>query len=252
MALNPEQFDTLVSRLESFARQQPAIYKLRVFLLAALGYAYIFGTLAGLFTVLIAITVIMWQIEAFYSVAFLLWYLVILGVMVVPILVVWRSLWVFFPPPQGLTLQRQDVPDLFALVDKLTTKLKVPRFHHILLTEEFNAGVIQRPRWGLLGWQQNYLLLGLPLMQGLSPQEFTAVVAHELGHLSGNHSLVNGWIYRVQKIYSQLFAQLDIIGNQIVLVIFARFLNGMLPFLVLIHLFSGELMNTKLIAVQQK
>ena len=46
MAMRQEQFDALVQRLENFARQQPGIYKLRVGLLAVLGYAYIFLVLA--------------------------------------------------------------------------------------------------------------------------------------------------------------------------------------------------------------
>jgi len=37
MALNQEEFDTFVKRLESFARQKPGTYKIRVGLLAVLG-----------------------------------------------------------------------------------------------------------------------------------------------------------------------------------------------------------------------
>ncbi|GAC1448783.1 MAG: hypothetical protein NVS2B14_17050 [Chamaesiphon sp.] len=43
MAFTQEQFDALIGRLEDFARQQPATYKLRVRLLALLGYVYIFS-----------------------------------------------------------------------------------------------------------------------------------------------------------------------------------------------------------------
>ncbi|BDA68456.1 hypothetical protein CAL7716_026220 [Calothrix sp. PCC 7716] len=36
-----EQFNVIVQKIEKYARQNPSYYKLRVFLLAILGYAYI-------------------------------------------------------------------------------------------------------------------------------------------------------------------------------------------------------------------
>ena len=41
-------------------------------------------------------------------------------------------------------------------------------------------------------------------MQGLSPEQFKAVVAHELGHLSGHHGRFGAWIYRVSRTWDQL------------------------------------------------
>jgi hypothetical protein len=34
---------------------------------------------------------------------------------------------------------------------------------------------VQRPRLGVFGWQENYLMVGLPLLRGLSPDEVRAV-----------------------------------------------------------------------------
>ncbi|MHC5855574.1 M48 family metallopeptidase [Nostoc sp.] len=90
-------------------------------------------------------------------------------------LVLVRSLWVSFPPPTGLPLQPQDVPNLYSLTNEISSKLQAPRFHYILLTNDFNAAVVQRPRLGLLGWQQNYLIVGLLL--SLPPKQFRAVLA---------------------------------------------------------------------------
>lgn len=78
--------------------------------------------------------------------------------LLIPAWVIARSLWVTFPPPQGLKLSLRQVPQLFALVDELTKKLQVPRFHNILLNRDFNAAVVQIPRLGILGWQENYIL----------------------------------------------------------------------------------------------
>jgi Zn-dependent protease with chaperone function len=60
--------------------------------------------------------------------------------------------------------------------------------------------VVQLPRLGLLG-TSDFLLLGLPVMQALSKQDLVAVLAHESGHLSGNHGRFSGWVYRVVRSY---------------------------------------------------
>src|SRR5690606_25897917 len=64
--------------------------------------------------------------------------------------------------------------------------------------------IVQVPRLGLFGWQKNYLILGLPLMQLLSLDEFKAVLAHEFGHLSGAHGRFGAWIYRVRTGWARL------------------------------------------------
>jgi Zn-dependent protease with chaperone function len=224
MAMRQEQFDALVQRLENFARQQPGIYKLRVGLLAVLGYAYIFLVLAVLLAVVALVVILVIYSQRISGAT------IKLGVLaLVPALIVVRSLWVSFPPPAGLPLSRQQAPRLFALVDELTAKLQAPRFHHILLLDEFNAAVVQRPRLGIFGWQQNYLLIGLPLMQALSQSQFRAVLAHELGHLSGNHSRFAGWIYRLRITWYQILERLqrEQGGSSF---IFDGFLNWYAPF----------------------
>lgn len=193
-----EQFDALVQKTEKYVRREPAQYRLRVGLLAVLGYAYIFSVLALLSGMVWALRQAMVSRGGTYAVDQVNVIASLFGLGII------RLFWVSFPRPKGLELNSKQVPKLFALVDELRVALNTPKFDHILLTDEQNAGVLQIPRLGFLGWQRNYLLLGLPLMQSLSPQQFRAVVAHELGHLSGNHSRFAGWIYRVRKIWFHL------------------------------------------------
>jgi ABC-type sugar transport system permease subunit len=144
MALNQEGFDTLINQLEILASKQPRIYRLRVAILATLGYTYIFLVLTVTLALLVGIILMMVNAKSFHRGA--IQAIIFLFALV---LVLLRSLWVSFPPPQGLVLQRKDVPGLFKLVDELSSKLKAPRFHNILLTDEFNAAVVQRPRLGV-------------------------------------------------------------------------------------------------------
>ncbi|MHC5734361.1 M48 family metalloprotease [Nostoc sp.] len=225
MAFKQERFDRLIQKLEVFANKQPHLYKLHVAFLATLGYAYIFLVLAVTLALLVGIIfgILNAQSISNLSLTGLLFFLTLTFVLV-------RSLWISFPPPTGLPLQPQDVPNLYSLTNEISSKLQAPRFHHILLTNDFNAGVFQRPRLGLLGWQQNYLIVGLPLMLALPPEQFRAVLAHELGHLSGNHSRFSGWIYRQRETWYRIVKGLQQSGHEILLLIFQLFLIWYIPF----------------------
>ncbi len=225
MSLNQEQFDILIQKLEVFACKQPGVYKLRLALLAALGYVYILAILAATLTLLVGIIWLMFSSRSFNAGAVkAIIFLLAFG------LILLRSLWVSFPPPTGLYVKRKDLPGLYAFVDELSASLQAPRFHQILITEDFNAAVTQRPRLGLLGWQQNYLIIGLPLMLALTTQQFRAVLAHELGHLSGNHSRFGGWIYRQRLTWYRIAEGMGQGGNETSWLIFERFLKWYVPF----------------------
>ncbi|MBD2493321.1 M48 family metallopeptidase [Nostoc sp. FACHB-280] len=225
MAFDQQRFDKLIQRLEIFASQQPTLYRFHVACLAVLGYAYIVMILAVSVALLLTIGWLMFNARSFSrgtikGVIFLLAIAIILL----------RSLWVSVPPPTGLALRRKDAPSLFCLVDDLTTKLKAPRFHHILLTTDFNATVVQRPRLGLFGWYQNYLIVGLPLMLALPPEQFRAVLVHELGHLSGNYHRFSAWIYRQRLIWYRIQELLEQSRNESLWVVFHKFLQWYIPF----------------------
>ncbi|MBX3728037.1 MAG: M48 family metallopeptidase [Candidatus Sumerlaeia bacterium] len=87
--------------------------------------------------------------------------------------------------PPGLILTRKDAPRLFDEIERLRRELRVRRPHRVLLSTDFNAGILVVPRWGGLGRSTSVLSIGLPLMQGLSADAMRAVLAHELAHVSG-------------------------------------------------------------------
>jgi Zn-dependent protease with chaperone function len=199
-----EQFAALVQRLEPFAQKNPAAYKVRLGLLAALGYAYLLAIVVvaiGLVWGLVAFSIAGHRVNG--SVVKLVIFLAALVFMVL------RAMWVRLTPPEGYALTRAQVPQLFGLIDELTQQLNALPVHHVILTDEFNAAVTQVPRFGLFGWPQSYLILGLPLLQALSPEQFKAVLAHEFGHLSGNHSRFSAWIYRVRRTWGNILDQLS-------------------------------------------
>lgn len=197
------EFVETVNRLEQFARREPSKYRLRVGLLAALGYAYLLFVLAVTLALGIGVFYLMFEGRVFN---FLAVKLALIPLMLAAVVV--RALWVKIPAPEGVEIKREDAPKLFALADELTGALEAPRVHTLLVNGDYNASLSQVPRLGVFGWHRNYLTLGLPLMQALTPEQFRAVVAHELGHLSGNHGRFGSWIYRLRQTWAQLLARL--------------------------------------------
>jgi hypothetical protein len=56
---------------------------------------------------------------------------------------------------------------------------------------------------------RNFLVVGLPLLEALSLEEFRAVLAHECGHLSGAHGKAASWVYRLRTTWTNLAGHLE-------------------------------------------
>jgi Zn-dependent protease with chaperone function len=200
------RFERLVREAEAQVAADPRGYKLRVALLALLGYLVLFGALAVLIA-LVAGTV--WG--ALASSAFLI--LLLKKKLIIPLLaLIWlilRALWVRLEPPPGYPVTHKEFPAVGEEVEALRKQLRTPPVHRIVITDDFNAGIAQTPRLGVLGWPRNTLIIGLQLMLALTPEQARAVLAHEFGHLSGNHSRFDGWIYRLRLTWYRIMSALD-------------------------------------------
>jgi len=184
-----ENYESLARRAEQMIQRSPGSYKLRIGALALLGYAVIWAVAIGLLALLGGLV---WA--AFVSAALIVLLIKTKLIIALPLLlwVLVRALWVRIERPDGLRITVREAPALFSELKALSRRLRMPRIHEVLLNNEFNAAVVQSPRLGILGLQRNTLILGLPLMLALSPEEMRAVLAHEAGHLSGNHGRFGG------------------------------------------------------------
>lgn len=135
----------------------------------------------------------------------------------------WRSRQ-FWVPPVGMILRPQDSPRLWEWITQLQNaplprswngsnrkqgSWNQPVIHQILLTDDFNANIVQLPLLGGLAGHRNYLLVGLPILSALTPEQFRAILAHELGHLHDQQSLFTGWVYRRYQRHAVLLNRLQ-------------------------------------------
>jgi Zn-dependent protease with chaperone function len=213
--MDVQRFNHMVARLEQESLASPTTYRAKVVALTLLGFAILallFGTVGLGLLVLVGIAValafsgggalilLLKLGKLLILLAIPLWYLVKSGV---------QALFIRLPAPQGREITRADAPQLFAALDRMRQQMHGPRFHQVLMVDDVNAAVMQRPAFGLVGWPRNYLMLGLPLLESMPPEEALAVVAHEYGHLAGAHGRFSSFIYRLRHTWGTVQAYTD-------------------------------------------
>lgn len=190
-----EAFEELVTSLEKRYRDRHGALERRAVMLAFVGYCGLaFFLLSGVFLMLACgglavlhpgfVTI---KLGLFLGIpaAIFSWSVV-------------RALWVRLHPPEGVRVTAGQAPALFGLIAEIGARAGGVRFDQVLLTHDLNAAVVQVPRLGVFGWYRTYLILGVPLMDALSPEEFKSVLAHEFAHLSHQHGRLAGWVYRLR------------------------------------------------------
>ena len=199
-------FQHLVRRLELDSNASPEAFRRKVFAISLAAYAILFGLLAGLTALLVVL--VQWAIESHGAFAMIKSGLAGLFLLSL-IFVVLRVMFMRLDPPMGRELAREEAPKLFDILDKLYNKLKGPRIQHVLITDEYNAAIVQHARFGILGGYRNYLLVGLPFLLGSTPKEMLSVLAHEYGHLCGDHGKGSARIYRQRRLFVAMYQHLE-------------------------------------------
>ncbi len=84
----------------------------------------------------------------------------------------------------GLPVTREEQPRLWAAVDRISERTGIRGPAEIRLVPEVNAGVREETRFLGLMPGKRHLVIGVPLLLGLTEAELEAVLAHEFGHYS--------------------------------------------------------------------
>ncbi|MEQ1669646.1 MAG: M48 family metallopeptidase [Hyphomicrobium sp.] len=98
-----------------------------------------------------------------------------------------RAIELSVPKPDGMPLEKGAAPDLFALIEGVRSSLNAPRIDAVIISNILNAAACQRPMSLIFGRWRNELVLGSQLLAALPEDELKSIIAHELGHFSGDH-----------------------------------------------------------------
>lgn len=191
-------FIHLVRLSEQASAENSSAYRRGVAVFAALGYAWVIGCL------LLSAAILYWVggqlLQGRFKLAYA-WGLLAAGGLLWTSL---RALWCRLDEPEGVPLSRADAPALFEALERIRKKIKGPPIDRVVLDGQFNASISQLPRFGLFGGAVNHLSIGLPLLLALDRPRFLAVLAHEYGHLRGDHGRFAAWIYRTRLSWATL------------------------------------------------
>ncbi len=196
--MDQADFVHMVRMSEHASADDSRAYRRSVAAFAALGYAWVLGCM------LLAVGALWWVVPQLLHGRFrwaMGWMLLAAGGLL------WacaRALWVRLDAPEGVEITAEQAPALFEALERIRKKVKGPAIHHVYVDGEFNASIHQLPRYGLFGGAVNQLTVGLPLAMALDKPRLLAVLAHEYGHLRGDHGRFAAWIYRTRLSWLRL------------------------------------------------
>ncbi|MTW14061.1 M48 family metalloprotease [Pseudoduganella eburnea] len=204
--MDHKDFEHLVRRLELDSHASPAAFRRKVIAISLSAYLVLFGALGGL----VASFVLLMQWALASHRAFVTVKIGLFGLFLLPLIfVVLRVMFMRLDRPTGRALAREEAPKLFDILDKLHAKLKGPRIHHVLVTDEYNAAICQHARFGIFGGYRNYLMVGLPYLLGATSKEMLGTLAHEYGHLCGNHGKLATSVYRQRRLFVEMYQHVE-------------------------------------------
>ncbi|MCY7389636.1 MAG: M48 family metalloprotease [Burkholderiales bacterium] len=199
--MDRDQYEGLVRQLEAEAEHNPGGFRNKVLLISSAAY------------IALALMLVLTLLIIYFGVSTAsgkghtrqLIYTGLFTLTMIPVyFVVLRMFFMRLEVPAGREITRKDAPKLFEVLDKMRRRLKGPAIDRVVMDREFNAAISQVPRFGLFGGHSNHLILGLPYLFGVTPKEMLATVAHEYGHLCGNHGKIGSWVYRQRRTFGAL------------------------------------------------
>ncbi|MEZ0091213.1 M48 family metalloprotease [Streptacidiphilus sp. EB129] len=127
--------------------------------------------------------------------------------------------------PPGVSVSEQQQPELWARVRTLADQVGTRAPAEIRLIPAVNAAVSENPR--LLGLIPGHrrMLIGVPLMIGLTEPQLDAVLAHELGHYSNRDTRLAGITVRGRQSLIAVVQHARAGGRHVTASLFARYAN---------------------------
>lgn len=146
------------------------------------GLSNIWGVLAGLGLVGVAVMVFVFLVKFLFSVS-------------------------RFDQSGSIEVTEEEQPQLFAFVRQVAKDTQAPFPKKILLSPDVNAAVFYDSSfWSMFFPVRKNLLIGLGMVNTVNLSEFKAVIAHEFGHFSQRSMKLGSAVYNLNKIiHNMLF-----------------------------------------------
>jgi Zn-dependent protease with chaperone function len=182
-------------RVHEFATRYPNVYPWRVRIFSAMALMAPFCSAALLGAVALGFP---WAfregelLRPIYEQPVLRWavlgcvYSVLIPALAMYLSGVLRGLALRLPKPEGVQMPRSAAPRLFRLLAETCRSLDAPAVEEVRISPHRTLEIRRQPcgTSGVLGRARTVLIVGLPLLEELSPQHLRALVTHEVAHLA--------------------------------------------------------------------
>lgn len=150
--------------------------------------------------------------------------LIILG-LIGSVIIILKSLYIKLESPNEVTLNREEHPQLFKVIDSAIEMTKAPKLDEIYILDDANVRVTCLLNgFGANG--KNVLGIGIQVLKLLNEEEFKAVIIHELAHIYNDDTKVSSKISRRLTRWNEIVYRVDEGDNiikMILLLPFAKF-----------------------------
>ncbi len=191
-----------VEAQEQAAAEDPVAFRRQVAALSLLAVLWVWGGL------LMGLALLAWAVLSFVGNGFQgLQIFGFFGAMalLLSVLRLTRSDWVV---PDGIHVPLAQCPRLLEALERIRQKIGGPPIHQLVITEAYDARIVQQVRLGGLLPARNHLLLGLPLAMAIDRPRLIAVIAQEYAHLRRNRNWLGAWIFRARRRLQALYNRL--------------------------------------------
>ena len=194
-----------MQHITSLSEKNPRVYLCLAIVLALIGHLYLFlfplltfeGVLALVDEIPKAKTSNHWVVIEIWAV-----------VLAFSLMVSWQIFQVRFLRVQGLKLSKELTPELFKVIREVRSHYGRPSIKSVVLTNNYELRIEETPRFGYPLQFTNTLVIGLSLLQTLSPMHFRCELARLFGQYSGVLSKPEHWLYRTNRLWSMYSAAL--------------------------------------------
>jgi hypothetical protein len=190
--------DHIWLQIHNFAQQYPNTYAALQVVVALIGYAYLLLfpvlLLAGFWTLG---SYIMMEQPSGDTMNFISWTL-ITGIAAMVTIQLTKIK--FFTTP-GITLDAPMANKVHLLLDKFADETAIPRIDRVVVTEQLSIDLVKTPTMAIPFWSSNTLVIGLPLMQCLSPEYFECAVIRKLLQYTKNRNWLIKWLHQLRNVW---------------------------------------------------
>lgn len=115
----------------------------------------------------------------------------------------WQVFRLHFPRVSGLKLSKDLVPDLYGVIAGVRKCASKPSIRSVVLTDQYELRIEETPRLGYPFATSNTLVIGMPMLQTFSVEQFRGELLRRMSQYSSGRFRPSHWLFRTRLLWRQ-------------------------------------------------